>query len=483
MSKLNGVFGKFHKLGRGMGRTVESIGRVNDMVNVAQAIKNQALGMIGMKLRVPQDSEYYPLIISWLYQNSGTSFVPINNFMMDKFIIIEPGEEKAGGEVDDDDDEGIPQIVESGNLCKSGKRRSFELDMGTYYLAPEGWGRMIVTLAEEDNRAVGSQNSRGGGGVIKLTKVMLTLQFLTTDRSVVTRFRDMIAAEYVRSRVHAASVYRWKGYYWSKGKQKAAKNDRTIFLDQAKRDSLFGSLDKFLTEEAAERFEAQDFPYRKGILFYGPPGTGKTSLAAAIANRYNLDLFVVNLSVCEDDERLFSSIDELPQRGSNQFRIILLEDIDAVGRAARSREDDQEGEDSGPRGGVTRAGLLNFLGGVETPERVLFIMTTNYPERLDGATIRDGRCDLKIEIGALDAGLQARMVQEFFKEFDIMTELAKYDLSTIPPRVGARVQALIIKAYELELKTVEEVVDFILIKGVVADEENIGTKEEDNDTV
>ena len=66
MSKLNGVFGKFHKLGRGMGRTVESIGRVNDMVNVAQAIKNQALGMIGMKLRVPQDSEYYPLIISWL---------------------------------------------------------------------------------------------------------------------------------------------------------------------------------------------------------------------------------------------------------------------------------------------------------------------------------------------------------------------------------------------------------------------------------
>lgn len=110
-------------------------------------------------------------------------------------------------------------------------------------------------------------------------------------------------------------------------------------------------------------------------------------------------------------------------------------------------------------------------------------MTTNYPERLDDATIRDGRCDLKIEIGALDAGLQARMVQEFFKEFDIMSELAKYDLSTIPPRVGARVQALIIKAYELELKTVEEVVDFILIKGVVADEENIGTKEEDNETV
>jgi len=47
--------------------------------------------------------------------------------------------------------------------------------------------------------------------------------------------------------------------------------------------------------------------------------------------------------------------------------------------------------------GISLSGLLNAVDGVASAEGVVLIMSTNHPEKLDDALIRDGRVDLKIE--------------------------------------------------------------------------------------
>ena len=42
--------------------------------------------------------------------------------------------------------------------------------------------------------------------------------------------------------------------------------------------------------------------------------------------------------------------------------------------------------------------VLNFLDGPQSVDGMITIMTNNYPERLDGALTREGRCDRKWEL-------------------------------------------------------------------------------------
>lgn len=82
--------------------------------------------------------------------------------------------------------------------------------------------------------------------------------------------------------------------------------------------------------------------------------------------------------------------------------IVLLEDIDAVwtDRELPEREDRTAGSGSrSPTSNCTLSGLLNVLDGVGSPEGRIVIMTTNKPERLDGALVRPGRVDMRVHLG------------------------------------------------------------------------------------
>lgn len=50
---------------------------------------------------------------------------------------------------------------------------------------------------------------------------------------------------------------------------------------------------------------------------------------------------------------------------------------------------------------------------METPGRIL-IMTSNYPEKLDKALIRQGRVDINLELGYCDKVLVCDMYNGFF---------------------------------------------------------------------
>merc|ERR1712113_1245328 len=127
-------------------------------------------------------------------------------------------------------------------------------------------------------------------------------------------------------------------------------------------------------------------PYKRSYLFYGVPGSGKTSLIQALAAKYDRQLAFVQPSHPKmTDESFKSCISKAPANS-----LIVLEDIDALFNKDRSKKNQ-----ACP---LTFSGLLNGLDGVGNPDGQIFIMTTNYVDRLDSALIRSGRVDLHIEL-------------------------------------------------------------------------------------
>ena len=71
-------------------------------------------------------------------------------------------------------------------------------------------------------------------------------------------------------------------------------------------------------------------------------------------------------------------------------------------------------ENTPPQEKLTLSGLLNIMDGIlETPGCII-IMTSNYPERLDGALIRPGRIDLKIAFPYCDAMMIIDLIAKFY---------------------------------------------------------------------
>lgn len=153
--------------------------------------------------------------------------------------------------------------------------------------------------------------------------------------------------------------------------------------------------------------------YKFTALLYGPPGTGKSSLARLIASMLNRDLYLLNMSSADNYLRLFQGA-----KGG----LVLMEDIDAFGitrKRTNEETDVQEGatiagvEDSNKAEDLVGSAisefmsgslseLLNALQGVLPLDDLIVLMTTNHPEKLDSALIRDGRVDVRIEIGYLN---------------------------------------------------------------------------------
>jgi chaperone BCS1 len=66
--------------------------------------------------------------------------------------------------------------------------------------------------------------------------------------------------------------------------------------------------------------------------------------------------------------------------------------------------------------GVTLSGLLNVLDGFAAPTGVLFVMTTNYVEKLDPALLRPGRIDYKLYLGKASDRQKVELYLRFFPE-------------------------------------------------------------------
>jgi mitochondrial chaperone BCS1 len=203
---------------------------------------------------------------------------------------------------------------------------------------------------------------------------------------------------------------------WDKVKGYAPRTLESVVLKPGETDQLVHDIERFKNSKA--RYRQLGVPYHRGYLLYGPPGTGKTSLVSALAARFKMSIYLVNLTEF-NDKTLVKAIKDVPPNS-----VIVFEDIDCV-QTGRARPDvdvfarkqqENKGEKPDPldQFGVTLSGLLNALDGFNAPEDVLFVMTTNKVEALDEALLRPGRIDYRLYLGAACDEQKIELYLRFF---------------------------------------------------------------------
>ncbi len=91
----------------------------------------------------------------------------------------------------------------------------------------------------------------------------------------------------------------------------------------------------FVGQEAAIKAVKEfirDFPKKKALLLHGPAGSGKTSLALALANELNYELFELNSSDVRNRASLEEKLKPASQQSSlfKKGKILLMDEVDGV---------------------------------------------------------------------------------------------------------------------------------------------------------
>jgi len=155
----------------------------------------------------------------------------------------------------------------------------------------------------------------------------------------------------------------------------------TVYMDERVKQRIMDDITDFLKNEA--EYDAFGIPYKKTYLLTGVPGSGKTSLIKALCNEIHYNLGIMSMSRDMDNATVQNSFRSLDPK-----TVMLLEDIDCLFEKRTSVETQS----------FTFSNLLNILDGVLFKHGIIVFITTNHPEKLDHALLRQGRTDLIIEL-------------------------------------------------------------------------------------
>lgn len=154
--------------------------------------------------------------------------------------------------------------------------------------------------------------------------------------------------------------------------------DDLLHLPDSASEVVINEVKAFWNKE--QHFRKFGFLWKRGILLWGPAGSGKTSTIQLISQ------FVVQeqgiVLYLTDPRMVVKGLQLLRQIEPTRPIVILLEDVDTI------IQDHGESQ------------LLALLDGELQIDNVMFIATTNYPERLDKRLVnRPSRFDLVKKIG------------------------------------------------------------------------------------
>lgn len=294
-------------------------------------------------------------------------------------------------------------------------------------------------------------------------KEQLTITFPLLHKKKLDVIFDRFIKEQKLGQVTTTTIYELQNYGgYSKVKQIPKRVRDSIYIDEVVLSGLEMKLTKFL--ESREWYAEHGIPYKFGILLYGPPGTGKTSLAKYIASYTDRQIMTaVPTDLPKVARAVFNNDDEdddpyeLNEKKTSDITtkfIVLVEDIDTfdvtqariettpVSKTSRAKQVLPEDPTK------TLSAILNALDGVNSPEDVIIIATTNHLDKLDPALIRKGRFDEIVHLDNLKDDEIKRMIVNFCGPYDFPNTY------TFNPISGAFLQDLILSKNE----NIEEVI-------------------------
>jgi chaperone BCS1 len=253
----------------------------------------------------------------------------------------------------------------------------------------------------------------------RITRRIESLTFRTVgrQRAVLKRFVDDVVACHIKRLGVQSSLFTYNdGLDFVEGY--APRLLDSVILPPGEKEHLVQDIENF--QKSRQRYERLGVPSHRGYLLYGPPGTGKTSLVSALAAKFGLSIYSINLADF-NDRTLMNAVNQVMRNS-----VLLFEDIDCM-KSANARvpsnpctndgtQTRNEKENTAEKNGATLSGLLSVLDGFYAPTNVLFMMTTNRIETLDEALLRPGRIDYKLYLGTAGDRQKIELYHRFFPE-------------------------------------------------------------------
>ena len=159
--------------------------------------------------------------------------------------------------------------------------------------------------------------------------------------------------------------------------------DELFFLPSGEIDGVIDDVKKFWDKIAV--FRKYKYAHKRGILLYGEPGCGKSCIIQLCMKHIieEMDGIVINVKDEDDVDSYIGFIHNFRKIEPLRPLIVILEDLDSI-----------MGEDR-----YTTSRVLNILDGIKQIENVVYIATTNYPEKLEErVTNRPSRFDRRYRV-------------------------------------------------------------------------------------
>lgn len=157
---------------------------------------------------------------------------------------------------------------------------------------------------------------------------------------------------------------------------------------------------------------------RNGMLLTGDPGNGKTFFAEALAGELNLPFLsisfgdIASMWVGESTQKAMQIFDEAER---NAPCVLFIDEIDSV---FIDRSKVVQAEHEAPK---TLNAILTRLVSIRG-KGVVLIAATNFPDKLDAASIRDGRFDYKFEVPPPDYPARLALLKRALLPLTVRTQ-------------------------------------------------------------